>query len=169
MMSDMLDWTQRLGDAVLAQEQDVMAAVQRLRQQAQNARTLKSTEQQNVTIESQAIVILPANPQVVYVPTYDPTVVYGTWPYPAYPPVYYPPPPAYYPYGSALAAGIGFAAGVAAKGFDPDEPYAPKRVIRGGSFLCSEIFCFSYRPAARMKLSLDSGLPNVGFRLVMAP
>ena len=53
-----------------------------------------------------------------------------------------------------------------ASGFDPDEPLSPKRVIRGGSFLCSEAFCFSYRPAARMKLSPDSALPNVGFRLV---
>ena len=52
-----------------------------------------------------------------------------------------------------------------ASSFDPDEPLSPKHVIRGGSFLCSEAFCFSYRPAARMKLSPDSGLPNVGFRL----
>jgi formylglycine-generating enzyme len=55
-----------------------------------------------------------------------------------------------------------------AKSFDPDEPYAPKHVIRGGSFLCTEAFCFSYRPAARMKVSPDTGLPNVGFRLVMS-
>jgi len=53
-----------------------------------------------------------------------------------------------------------------ASGFDPDEPLSSKRVIRGGSFLCAEAFCFSYRPAARMKLSPDSALPNVGFRLV---
>ena len=52
--------------------------------------------------------------------------------------------------------------------FDPDEPLSPKHVIRGGSFLCSEAFCFSYRPAARMKLAPDSALPNVGFRLVKA-
>jgi hypothetical protein len=44
-------------------------------------------------------------------------------------------------------------------GFDPEEPPAPKHVIRGGSFLCSEAFCFSYRPAARMKLSPDSPYP----------
>ena len=53
-----------------------------------------------------------------------------------------------------------------ASSFDPDEPASPKHVIRGGSYLCSEAFCFSYRPAARMKLSPDSALPNVGFRLV---
>jgi formylglycine-generating enzyme len=53
-----------------------------------------------------------------------------------------------------------------ASSLDPDEPLSPKHVIRGGSFLCSEAFCFSYRPAARMKMSPDSALPNVGFRLV---
>jgi formylglycine-generating enzyme len=56
-----------------------------------------------------------------------------------------------------------------ANSFDPDDPQSPKHVIRGGSFLCSEAFCFSYRPAARMKLSPDSALPNVGFRLVKTP
>jgi formylglycine-generating enzyme required for sulfatase activity len=50
--------------------------------------------------------------------------------------------------------------------FDPDEPLPPRHVIRGGSYLCSEAFCFSYRPAVRMKLSPDSALPKVGFRLV---
>ncbi|MGO8920189.1 MAG: DUF3300 domain-containing protein [Stellaceae bacterium] len=113
MMSDKLDWTQRLGDAFLAQEKDVMESVQRLRRQAQAAGSLETTEQQKVVIQDRVVVIQPANPQVVYVPVYNPTVVYGAWPYPAYPPVYYPPPPAYYPYGSALVAGIGFATGVA--------------------------------------------------------
>lgn len=116
MMSDKLDWTQRLGDAFLAQEADVMMSVQRLRKQAQDAGTLKSTEQQKVVTERETVVIQPANPQVVYVPSYNPTVVYGTWPYPAYPPVYYPPPPAYYPYGSALVSGLAFGAGVAIVG-----------------------------------------------------
>ena len=58
------------------------------------------------------IIIQPADPQVVYVPTYNPTTTYGTWPYPAYPPAYYPPPPAYYP-GQALVAGLAFGTGVA--------------------------------------------------------
>ena len=115
MMSSKLDWTQKLGDAVLAQEADVMASVQRLRQQAQSAGTLKSTEQQVVKSEGQAIIIQPANPEVVYVPVYEPSVVYPSWPYPSYPPYYYPPSP-YYPFGGALAAGIGFAAGVAIVG-----------------------------------------------------
>src|SRR5690348_11346 len=116
MMSEKLDWTQRLGDAFLAQQDDVMSSVQRLRKQAQNAGTLKSTEQQSVVVEKETVVIQPAKPEVVYVPTYNPTTVYGTWPYPAYPPVYYPPPAAYYPgyyAGSALVSGMAFGLGVA--------------------------------------------------------
>lgn len=119
MMSERLDWTQRLGDAFLAQQADVMSSVQRLRRQAQGAGNLKTTEQQTVVTERETIVIQPSNPEVVYVPTYNPTVVYGQWPYPEYPPPYYPPAPAYYPGyypGSALAAGIGFGLGVAAIG-----------------------------------------------------
>ncbi|HME44855.1 MAG TPA: DUF3300 domain-containing protein [Syntrophorhabdales bacterium] len=108
MMNDKLDWTQQLGDAVLAQQKDLMAAVQRLRQKAQVAGNLKTTNEQKVIVEPQTqyIVIQPANPQVIYVPTYNPTVVYGVWAYPAYPP-----PPVYaYPYG---AMAFSFAAGVA--------------------------------------------------------
>ena len=116
MMSQQLDWTQKLGDAFLAQQKDVMDTVQRLRRKAQAAETLKTNEQQVVKTEpaSQTIVIQPANPQVVYVPAYNPTVVYGTWPYPAYPPYYYPP-PAYYP-GQALLTGMAFATGAAIVG-----------------------------------------------------
>ncbi len=108
MMNDKLDWTQQLGDAVLAQQKDVMAAVQRLREKAQAAGNLKTTNEQKVIVEqqTQTIVIQPANPQVIYVPTYNPTVVYGVWAYPAYPP-----PPVYaYPPG---AMAFSFAAGVA--------------------------------------------------------
>ena len=112
MMNDKLDWTQKLGDAFLAQQEDVMNSVQRLRKQAQAAGTLNTTEQQVVKTEAQTIVIQPANPQIVYVPTYNPTIVYGAWPYPAYPPYYYPPPPLYYP-GAAFLSGMAFAAGVA--------------------------------------------------------
>jgi len=122
MMSDKLDWTQRLGDAFLAQQADVMSSIQRLRRQAQDSGTLKTTEQQTVvtqketTTEKETIIIQPTNPQVVYVPTYNPTVAYGAWPYPAYPPVYYPPPAAYYPVGTALVSGMAFATGVAVVG-----------------------------------------------------
>ncbi len=109
MMNEKLEWTQDLGDAFLAQQKDVMASAQRLRQKAQESGNLKTTTEQKVIVEEQTktIVIEPANPQVVYVPTYNPTVVYGAWPYPAYPP--YP----VYPYGYAATAAFSFAAGVA--------------------------------------------------------
>ncbi|MGE5201468.1 MAG: DUF3300 domain-containing protein [Acidobacteriota bacterium] len=102
MMNDRLDWMQKLGDAFLAQQADVMDSVQRLRRAAENSGNLKSSPQQTVTAEEQDIVIAPANPENVYVPVYDPTIVYGVWPYPAYPPYYYWPPdfvwgPAYWP------------------------------------------------------------------------
>ena len=88
-MANNLSWTSALGSAFYNQQADVMAAVQRLRQQAQAAGNLKTTSQQTVTTEAQGgqqvIVIQPASPQVVYVPTYNPTVVYGT---PYYPPGY---------------------------------------------------------------------------------
>src|SRR5262245_6885198 len=93
MMDRRLDWTAALGDAFLAQEAAVMDAVQRLRQRAEAAGTLTSTPQQMVLTQEQAISIVPATPQTVYVPVYDPSVVYGVWPYPAEPPVcLYPPP-----------------------------------------------------------------------------
>ena len=123
-MNDKLDWTQKLGDAFLAQEKDVLAAVQRLRARAQESGNLKSSEQQNVITEpapagqpaTQTIVrIEPANPEVIYVPAYNPTVVYGAWSYPAYPPYYWPPSPAYYP-GAALATGFAWGIGLAAAG-----------------------------------------------------
>ncbi|GLS04484.1 hypothetical protein GCM10007860_16310 [Chitiniphilus shinanonensis] len=114
MMNDKLDWTQRLGDAVLAQQADVMSAVQRLRTKAQAEGNLKSSKEQTVTVvqataqQPQVITIEPAQPQVVYVPTYNPTVVYGPWPYPAYQPFYW------YPPGyTAAASFFSFTAGVA--------------------------------------------------------
>jgi hypothetical protein len=110
MMDEKLDWTTKLGDAFLSQERDVMDTVQRLRRKADEAGNLKTTKEQKVIVEqqTQTIVIQPASPQVVYVPTYNPVVVYGTWPYPAYPP--YP----VYPRGYvATASFFSFAAGVA--------------------------------------------------------
>jgi len=109
MMNSRLEWTQKLGDAFLAQQADVMNAVQRLRRQAQSAGTLTSTPQQTVTTQDGAIDIEPASPDMLYVPAYDPGVVYGPWPYPGYPPYFFPPPPDYY-YGP-LAAGIEFGIG----------------------------------------------------------
>lgn len=118
MMGDKPDWVQNLGDAFLASSKDVLDSVQRLRAKAKEEGNLKSNEQQKVTTEKEpermpqeVIVIEPADPQVIYVPTYNPTVVYGTWPYPAYPPYYYPPPPMYYP-GYAFGTGLMFGIGV---------------------------------------------------------
>ena len=86
MMSDKLDWTQKLGDAVLAQQPDVMDSIQRLRLRAQDNGKLKSTKEQTVTVKSEAekqyVVIEPASPTEIYVPYYEPAVVYGDWPYP---------------------------------------------------------------------------------------
>jgi hypothetical protein len=96
MMNDKLDMTQKLGDAFLGQQKDVMDAIQRLRAKAHAAGNLKSSKEQTVTTEQEGgttvIKVEPADPKVVYVPTYDPMVVYGPWPYPAYPPYYYYPP-----------------------------------------------------------------------------
>jgi hypothetical protein len=86
MMSQELDWTEQLGNAVVAQQPDVMDAVQRLRHEAAAAGTLWSNAQQRVTTERQGIVIESANPEFVYPPTYNPAGVYGPWPYPDYPP-----------------------------------------------------------------------------------
>jgi len=118
-MGDQPDWVQNLGDAFLASSKDVLDAVQRLRAKAQQQGNLKSTEQQTVTVEEAApqqtvIKIEPAQPDVIYVPAYDPTVVYGVWPYPYYPPYYWPPYPYYYPgwYPGAFAAGVFWGAAI---------------------------------------------------------
>jgi hypothetical protein len=116
MMNTQLDWTQQLGDAVLAQQSDVMDAIQRLRTKAQANGKLETTKEQKVEVTQQAdkqvIVIEPASPERIYVPYYDPAVVYGTWPYPEYPAYYFPPAP-YYGVGGALARGIAWGAGFA--------------------------------------------------------
>lgn len=96
MMSEKIDWTQKLGDAFLAQQKDVLATAQTLRGKALEEGTLKDSKEQKVITETTdtatVIKIEPTNPEVVYVPTYNPSVVYGAWPYPAYPPYYYYPP-----------------------------------------------------------------------------
>ncbi len=95
MMDEKLDWTERLGEAFLAQQADVMDSVQALRRRAEAAGNLRSSEQMRVARQGEAIVIEPPTPEVVYVPYYNPVVVYGPWWWPAYPPVYWAP-PAYY-------------------------------------------------------------------------
>ena len=130
-LGDKPEWVKNMGDAFLAQPEDVMDSVQRLRAQAQEAGTLKSNEQIKVSTQAaepapaaptttvvqqaapppQVIVIEPAQPSVVYVPAYNPAVVYGAWPYPAYPPYYYPPPPGYW-FSRTIATGIAWGVGI---------------------------------------------------------
>jgi hypothetical protein len=131
-MNSNLTWLQQLGYAFAMQEADVFAAVQRLRRLAQTNDKLESSPQlvvstQQVMVESPAgssqpatqqevIVIQSAQPDTVYVPSYNPGTVYGaSWPYPSYPPYYAAPPAGYY-FGAALATGIAFAAGAAIVG-----------------------------------------------------
>lgn len=120
-MNDKIEWTQKLGDAFLAQKSDVMGTVQHLRAKADAAGNLKSTPEQNVKFEpwptstvytaaspqpEKIYIIESTQPEVIYVPTYSPTVVYGTWWYPAYPPYYVYPPSYVYPSGVAFASGL---------------------------------------------------------------
>lgn len=94
MMDEKLDWTQKLGDAFLAQQKEVMDAVQKLRSKAEEAGNLKTSKEQKVIVEKETktIIIEPADPQVIYVPAYDPLVVFGPWWFPAYPPFFFYPP-----------------------------------------------------------------------------
>ncbi|HSY99026.1 MAG TPA: DUF3300 domain-containing protein [Terriglobales bacterium] len=112
-LADNIKWTTDLGNAFLAQQSDVMDAVQRMRKKAEDAGNLKSTEQQKVetkVVENKQVVIIEqASPEVVYVPSYNPTVVYGAPVYP-YPPIAYPP-PGYYAAGLAISFGVGVAMG----------------------------------------------------------
>jgi hypothetical protein len=138
LMGENPQWVQDLGNAFLAQPQDVMDSVQKLRNVAQQTGTLKSSPQQKVTTTpvkaapapvqssstttttttttpaptTQVIKIESADPNVVYVPTYNPNTVYGTWPSTAYPPVYLPPTPGQQ-FTNSFVNGLGYSLGVA--------------------------------------------------------
>jgi hypothetical protein len=105
-LADDIQWTTELGNAFLAQQSDVMDAVQRMRKKAKDKGALASNEQQKVETQTEGdktvIVVQSTNPEVVYVPSYSPTVVYGppVYPYYPYPPIYYPP----YPAGAAFVS-----------------------------------------------------------------
>jgi hypothetical protein len=113
-LNEHLDWTQKIGDALIGQQQDVAASIQRLRAKAAEAGNLKSGKEQTVTTQTQGsetiYAIQPADPEVIYVPSYDPNNAYGQWSDPAYPPVYYP------PAGGALLRGLMWGVGIAAAG-----------------------------------------------------
>ncbi|ENC3162371.1 DUF3300 domain-containing protein [Escherichia albertii] len=144
LMGENPEWVQNLGDAFLAQPQEVMDSVQRLRKLAQQTGSLKSSVEQKIitttkkavptnqtatapitqsnTVSTSSPVIAepaqtvisiePANPDVVYIPNYNPTVVYGSWGNTAYPPVYLPP-PAGEPFVDSFVRGFGYSMGVA--------------------------------------------------------
>jgi hypothetical protein len=116
-MDERLDWTQRLGEAFLAQEPHVLDAIQGLRRRAAVAGNLNSNEHLRVTRQDEAIFIEPARPEAVYVPYYNPAVVYGPWAWTGYPPVYWAPFPGYYAapafspfffWGPAIVVSTGF-------------------------------------------------------------
>ncbi len=115
MMSENLSTTVKIGDAFIGQQKEVMDTVQKLRAKAKETGNLQSTKEQNVSTKTdngtQVIVIESSSPEVIYVPQYNPTVVYGSWPYPAYPPYpYYPPG---YVASNVVSFGLGVACGVA--------------------------------------------------------
>jgi hypothetical protein len=111
MMDEHLDWTTKLGEAFLAQQKDVMASIQGMREKAYAKGNLKTTEQQKVVVKGEDIEIEPANPEVVYVPYYDPMTVYGDWWWPGYLPyAFFPfwgPFFAWGPFGFGLGIGVG--------------------------------------------------------------
>jgi len=128
-MDKNLSWTSSLGDAYYNQQQDVMDAVQVMRQRAQDAGNLKTTPQQTVTDRDSTIVIQPASPNVVYVPAYDPWLMYGNplmaWPgWYEYPGIWYGGP--YLSFGSGFGIGFfgGFGWGWGNWGFDWHNRYA---------------------------------------------
>ncbi|HQR18742.1 MAG TPA: DUF3300 domain-containing protein, partial [Gemmatimonadales bacterium] len=109
-LADDIQWTTELGNAFLAQQEDVMDAVQAMRKKAVEKGALTSNEQQKVDtqiVEKQTVIVVqPANPEIVYVPSYSPTVVYGPPVYYPYPPIYYPPPPPPGAYFVAFTVGV---------------------------------------------------------------
>lgn len=118
MMNHDLSWTQQLGNAMIAQQADVLSAIQAFRKQAHEAGNLKSNDKQTVKVENQTIVVQSANPQTIYVPQYNPQTIvvpvavgaplpyYYSAPYP-----YYASPAATFATGAVFGAAVGFAIG----------------------------------------------------------
>ena len=159
MMSAKLDWTQKLGDAVLAQQGDVMDAVQRLRTKAQANDKLKSTKEQNVVVkreqDKQVIVIEQTEPNTVYVPYYDPAVVYGEWPYAEYPPYYFPAPS--YIAGGLIATGLVFGTGYALGRWATGGNWWGGRLATGAATTSST----TGRPISATSATTGSIVPNI--------
>jgi len=122
-MDKNLSWTSSLGDAYVNQQQDVMNAVQVMRDRAEKAGNLKSTEQEKISKRGKTIVIEPADPEVVYVPEYDPWLVYGApigiWPgWYAYPGLYLGVPGIAFGFGFGIGLFGGFGWGWGHWGYD---------------------------------------------------
>ena len=105
-MDQNLDWTRTLGEAFLAEQPQLLDTVQRLRQRAQSAGNLRSDQHVSIVDEGAAIEIEPADPAALYVPYYDPTLIYGNWWWPGYPPVAWQPLPGYYVAPAYAAADV---------------------------------------------------------------
>ena len=105
IMDEKIEWSTRVGDAFLAQRDDVMDSIQKLRAKAEATGNLRSTKEQKVVNDQGAIEIEPADAGVIYVPEYDPLIVYYPWWYPAFPPFAF-----YYP-GVVFDGFFGFAFG----------------------------------------------------------
>jgi hypothetical protein len=133
-MDEKLDWTRRLGDAFLVQEAQVMSTVQDLRLRAQATGNLVPDERQRVTADGRTIVIEPADPRYVYVPYYDPFVVYGPWWWSAYPPVVWAPWPGYVVArpGYWWGVGVGITAGFFFGGVDWHQRHV--RVVHANNY-----------------------------------
>ena len=107
MMNENIEWTERLGNAFLTQQAGVMDSIQFLRRRAADSGALHSSPEETVSTSDDEIVIEPVSVDVLYVPCYTP-VIYGAWPWPAYPPFYFPPSTGFCPPGPLLTFGIGF-------------------------------------------------------------
>jgi hypothetical protein len=144
-MDEKLEWTRGLGEAFLAQESQVMDTVQQLRHRAEANGSLAGDGRVRVVEDGGNIAIEPANPQVVYVPYYDPWVVYGAWWWPAYPPVVWAPWPGYVVVRSGFWWGVGI--GVTAGFFfgAVSWPYRHVTVVRPNVYYARPPH--GYRPA----------------------
>jgi hypothetical protein len=143
LMDERLDWTQRLGDAFLADESRVMDTVQELRHRAYAAGNLRTDERVHVLVHGPSILIEPAVVTIMYVPYYDPRYVYGSWWWPTYPPVYWAPWPGYYArpgvsFGYVWSSGIRLSVGFFFGAFDWRERHV--RVVSVNNYY--------YRPPA---------------------
>ncbi|MCY7389205.1 MAG: DUF3300 domain-containing protein [Burkholderiales bacterium] len=117
LMDESLDWTERLGDAFLSQEAQIWDTVQSLRQRADSAGNLQSNDQLRIEQDGPVYVIESARPDVIYIPYYDPLVVYGDWWWPGYAPMRWSPWSGYYArpgyarsyyWGNGIRVGSGF-------------------------------------------------------------